>query len=233
MNELYGGRPRPPVGGEVYWLRSVPVARGRAGREGHVWPWNPTSPRRRAFHSTVLSLPSSLSSSPHVSLFTVYPAPLRVPLLPSRYRLSASLHLSSRSPPPIPFTRGVFELAFFDSLLLFENSVVSASRRLVAHATFNPGRNCNRKKIHAKIVKIYKISFPRIHVLIIRDAPNCYALLNGFYLADAVIKARFFSLSKTFNATDINQESEMRASLRLEHTRHVGSARATRNVISH
>lgn len=64
MNELYGGRPRPPVGGEVYWLRSVPVGCGCAGREGHVWPWNPTSPRRRAFHSSIPSFsPLTLSST--------------------------------------------------------------------------------------------------------------------------------------------------------------------------
>lgn len=35
MNELYGGRPRLPVGGEVYWLRSVPAG-ARARREGRA-----------------------------------------------------------------------------------------------------------------------------------------------------------------------------------------------------
>jgi len=38
--------------------RCLPAARGRAGSEGHVWPWNPTSPRRRAFHSDVPPPPS-------------------------------------------------------------------------------------------------------------------------------------------------------------------------------
>jgi len=33
MNEFYGGRPRLPVGGEVYWLRSVLACGARACRE--------------------------------------------------------------------------------------------------------------------------------------------------------------------------------------------------------
>lgn len=76
----YGGRPRPPVGGEVYWLRSVPAAYRRAGREGHVWPWNPTSPRRRAFHSSV-----PLRSSPPTYPAPTYPASFKLLPLASFY----------------------------------------------------------------------------------------------------------------------------------------------------
>lgn len=39
--------------------------------EGHVWPWNSTSPRRRAFHSILLSpLLLSPSTSPELALLT-------------------------------------------------------------------------------------------------------------------------------------------------------------------
>lgn len=74
--------------------RCLPAARGHAGSEGHVWPWNPTSPRRRAFHSSVSS-PPSLPRPSAIPLFrsAYLPTPrLRVPLLLSRCLLS---------PPPL------------------------------------------------------------------------------------------------------------------------------------
>ena len=97
--------------------RCLPVARGRAGSEGHVWPWNPTSPRRRAFHSNVPPLPLSLSlslslsfSSPSLSLrLPTYPAPTCSVSFALLFSLLAPRQLAPTLRPPA----SVFELAFF------------------------------------------------------------------------------------------------------------------------
>jgi len=80
--------------------RCLPVARGRAGSEGHVWPWNPTSPRRRAFHSNVPPPPSlSLSLSLSFFLFSLFIAALTY--LPRAYvfRFFRTAVLSPRPAP--------------------------------------------------------------------------------------------------------------------------------------
>lgn len=105
--------------------RCLPAARGRAGSEGHVWPWNPTSPRRRAFHSSVSSPPSPLLR-PSLSLRLPTPR-LRVPLLLSRCLLpsprplaSHQLALTLRPTDPVSSN----SLSSLEPRLLFENFTV-------------------------------------------------------------------------------------------------------------
>jgi len=117
--------------------RCLPVARGRAGSEGHVWPWNPTSPRRRAFHSNVPPLPLSLSLSLFLSLLPLYrcaylPTPrLRVPFLSHCCSLSSPRASSLRLSVLRPVSSN--SLSSFESRLLFENFTAYIATTYVPH----------------------------------------------------------------------------------------------------
>lgn len=109
MSSMVVGRGRQLEAKFIGSGRCLPVARGRAGSEGHVWPWNPTSPRRRAFHSDV---PPPLSARRSLAPLTYLPRAyvsrffFRAACLPPR---PASRRLALTPRPPA----GVFELAFF------------------------------------------------------------------------------------------------------------------------